>query len=203
MKEWQRKNFARAVKKKVSDIEACFKTFDMDGSGRISHAEFTQAMRRMGIRGVGDQESWQIMQKHRRPGNDTGEMLFEEFRDTMMEFLKVPTQGVDEEKPSVLVTSAMEALEKATGGNGDVLLKVFKELDPEVREGKASLQQSSSSPAGPNSALLTLQPDRFPYPRAFSSPGPVRGRLRPLPHGPRAHRRQALEGAVDGAGEGL
>lgn len=54
----------------------------------------------MGIRGIGDQESYQLMQRHKRPHNDSGEMLFEEFRDTMLEFLKVPTGGVDEEKPS-------------------------------------------------------------------------------------------------------
>lgn len=45
MRDWQRRNFAAAVKKKVTDIEATFKAFDMDGSGKISHPEFIQAVR--------------------------------------------------------------------------------------------------------------------------------------------------------------
>jgi Ca2+-binding EF-hand superfamily protein len=85
----------------------------------------------MGIRGIGDQESFQLMQKHKRPHNDSGEMLYEEFRDTMLEFLKVPTGGVDEEKPSEVLSSAMDELERATGGSADVLMKAFKPFDPE------------------------------------------------------------------------
>jgi len=45
MRDWQKRNFAAAVKKKVTDIEATFKAFDMDGSGKISHPEFIQAVR--------------------------------------------------------------------------------------------------------------------------------------------------------------
>jgi Ca2+-binding EF-hand superfamily protein len=129
MKEWQRKNFAKAVKKKVQDIEATFKAFDLDGSGKISHAEFIQAMRRMGIRGVGDQESWQIMQKHRRPENDSGEMLYDEFKDTMMEFLKVPTHEISDDKPSELLSGGLSILKAACAGKRREFMQAFKEFD--------------------------------------------------------------------------
>lgn len=129
MKEWQRKNFAKAVKKKVQDIEATFKAFDLDGSGKISHAEFIQAMRRMGIRGVGDQESWQIMQKHRRPENESGEMLYEEFKDTMMEFLKVPTHEINDDKPSELLSGGLAILKSACTGKRKEFMQAFKEFD--------------------------------------------------------------------------
>ena len=129
MKEWQRKNFAKAVKKKVQDIEVTFKAFDLDGSGKISHAEFIQAMRRMGIRGVGDQESWQIMQKHRRPENESGEMLYEEFKDTMMEFLKVPTHEISDDKPSEVLSGGLSILKAACSGKRKEFLQAFKEFD--------------------------------------------------------------------------
>ena len=53
------------MSRKVKDIDATFATFDSDGSGRISHAEFTHALRKLGIH-IGDAESYQMMAKYKK-----------------------------------------------------------------------------------------------------------------------------------------
>jgi len=134
MKEWQRKAVARAMKKKVTDIEQTFKDIDTDGSGKISHAEFIQALRNMGVRGIGDTESWQMMTKYRRAGNETGEMTFDEFKDCMLDYLRIPSDssiGAEEVSPAYL--SAEQAIERAIGHRTDALLNAFTKLDPEGR----------------------------------------------------------------------
>ena len=60
MKDWQVKAMARTIQKKIKDIEATFKEIDTDGSGKISHAEFIQALRKIGLNKVGDAESFQV-----------------------------------------------------------------------------------------------------------------------------------------------
>jgi hypothetical protein len=50
--------------------------------------EFIQALRKLGLTKVGHEESYQMMTKKRRPDNHTGEMTLEEFKDTMMEYLR-------------------------------------------------------------------------------------------------------------------
>jgi Ca2+-binding EF-hand superfamily protein len=134
MKEWMRKAVSRAMRKKVTDIEQTFKDIDTDGSGRISHAEFIQALRKMGVRGVGDTESWQMMSKYRKPHNDTGEMVFEEFRDCMIDYLRVPKgEGHVDEAPSEALQSAVAAIEAAVGKRGDLLIAAFAKYDPDGR----------------------------------------------------------------------
>ncbi len=98
MKEWQRKSLAARVRRQVTDIEETFRTFDKDGSGFISQAEFISALRAMGVRGVGDTESWSLMQRFRKPGNTSGSMTVEEFKDCMREQLRLG--GMDDEKDS-------------------------------------------------------------------------------------------------------
>ncbi|MEI6203401.1 MAG: hypothetical protein WCP68_15735, partial [Enhydrobacter sp.] len=49
IKDWQKRAMARGLKKKVKDIEATFKAVDMDNSGYISHQEFYQLLRKLGI----------------------------------------------------------------------------------------------------------------------------------------------------------
>lgn len=87
MKDWQRKSMAARIRNQIKDIEETFKKFDTDGSGMISHAEFITALRSMGVRGVGDADSWQMMQRFRKPGNHSGTMSYEEFRDCMVRII--------------------------------------------------------------------------------------------------------------------
>lgn len=88
VKEWQRKALARGIQKKMQNLEEAFKEIDTDGSGRISHQEFIQALRKLGLTKVGHEESYQMMTRKRRADNHTGEMTLEEFKDTMMEYLR-------------------------------------------------------------------------------------------------------------------
>lgn len=60
---------ARAMRKKINDIESVFKQLDTDGSGRISLAEFIQAMRKLGLK-LSDEESGNLM--HRFVHSSTG-----------------------------------------------------------------------------------------------------------------------------------
>ncbi len=65
IKEWQRRAFARGLKKKMTDIDSAFKEVDADSSGRVSHQEFIQLLRKLGMAKVGHEESYQMMQKHK------------------------------------------------------------------------------------------------------------------------------------------
>lgn len=60
---------ARAMRKKIHDIESVFKQLDTDGSGRISLPEFIQAMRRLGLK-LSDEECGNLM--HRFVHSTTG-----------------------------------------------------------------------------------------------------------------------------------
>lgn len=88
LKEWQRRAMARGLKKKMANIEGAFREVDSDSSGYISHQEFIQLLRKLGMAKIGHEESFQMMQKNRKPGNDTGEMTFEEFKECMMEYMR-------------------------------------------------------------------------------------------------------------------
>ena len=88
VKEWQRFAMARGLKSKLRDIESAFRETDSDGSGHISHQEFIQLLRRIGMAKIGHEESWHMMQAHRAKGNTTGEMTFDEFRACMQEYMQ-------------------------------------------------------------------------------------------------------------------
>ena len=90
IKAWRIKSIGKALRNKVRNLKRAFEEFDTDGSGLISHAEFIQALRKLGIQKVGDEESWQMMQKHRDASNETGDMTWTEFEKTMREYMKIP-----------------------------------------------------------------------------------------------------------------
>jgi Ca2+-binding EF-hand superfamily protein len=115
----------------VKDIEAAFNEIDTDGSGRISHPEFIQALRKVGLAKIGDAESYQLMSKYRRPGNNSGEMTLEEFRDCMNDYLKIPT-SLDTARPAEKPSQALELAEKAVKNlpkNVDKICDIFKPFD--------------------------------------------------------------------------
>jgi Ca2+-binding EF-hand superfamily protein len=133
MKEWQRKSMATRIRQKVKDIEQTFHDIDTDGSGRISHAEFIQALRKMGVRGVGDTESWQMMTKYRRPANDSGEMLFEEFKDCMLDYLRIPDTLPGEEAPPAELVEVLSTLRSYSSRNRKALAEACAKYDPQER----------------------------------------------------------------------
>ncbi len=136
MREWQKQALAKGIQKKIKDIEAAFKEIDTDGSGRISQAEFIQALRRVGLAKVGDAESYQMMQKHRRATNNTGEMTLEEFKDCMNEYLRIPTgldAGGPAEKPSAALASAEAAVERTLPKSAAAIIAFFAPADPHGR----------------------------------------------------------------------
>jgi hypothetical protein len=89
----------------------------------------------MGVRGVGDTESWQMMSKYRRHGNESGEMTFEEFRDCMLDYLRIPGEGAlgSDDGPSAEYIAAKSAVEKAVGKRVEVFLEACNKFDPEGR----------------------------------------------------------------------
>jgi Ca2+-binding EF-hand superfamily protein len=115
MKEWQRQAMARGIKKKLQNIEAAFKEVDLDGSGLISHAEFIQLLRRLGMGKTGSEESFSMMQKYRSKDNHTGDMTFDEFKACMTDYMKLPTDSdkiAQEDKPMPLVQAEKILAEK-------------------------------------------------------------------------------------------
>ena len=54
---------AQGLAKRMANLEDAFKMIDSDGSGRISHAEFIQALRHVGLTKVSHDESYEMMVK--------------------------------------------------------------------------------------------------------------------------------------------
>ena len=116
----------------MKDIEGAFKEIDTDGSGRISHPEFIQALRKVGLPKIGDAESYSLMQKYRKPDNNTGEMTFDEFKACMTDYLKVPT-SLDTARPAEKASAALEIAEtkiKTLPKDVEKICSYFKPFDP-------------------------------------------------------------------------
>jgi len=54
---------AQGLKKRMANLEDAFAMIDSDGSGRISHAEFIQALRHVGLTKISHDESYEMMVK--------------------------------------------------------------------------------------------------------------------------------------------
>ena len=54
---------AMGLKKRMANLEDAFQMIDSDGSGRISHAEFIQALRHVGLTKISHDESYEMMVK--------------------------------------------------------------------------------------------------------------------------------------------
>ena len=91
IKDWQKRAMARGLKKKVRDIEATFKAVDMDNSGYISHQEFYQLLRKLGMAKISNEDSYSMMIQYRDPKNDTGEMTYDEFFKCITDYMKIPS----------------------------------------------------------------------------------------------------------------
>lgn len=74
-----------------------------------------------------------MMQKYKKEGNHTGEMTFEEFRDCMQDYLRIPT-GLNESGPKEKPTAALETAEKKVAAflpkDVDAICALFKPFDP-------------------------------------------------------------------------
>lgn len=62
------KRIASRLKKTMLNLRDAFNMIDSDHSGRISHAEFIQALRHVGLNKIGHDQSYELMVKVRRPG---------------------------------------------------------------------------------------------------------------------------------------
>jgi Ca2+-binding EF-hand superfamily protein len=133
MKEWQEKALAKGIQKKISNIDTAFKEIDTDGSGRISHAEFIQALRKIGLANVGDAESFQMMSRFKKPTNNTGEMTLEEFRECMQSYMKIPTSIDSDHAPetkSGALKVAEAAVEATLPKDVERICSLFRPFDP-------------------------------------------------------------------------
>lgn len=128
---------ARAMRKKIQDVEATFAQFDTDGSGYISHPEFILALRRLGIKGVSDDDSAALLVRFREPGNSSGEMTLNEFRACISFFLHIPASAGaqrDEAADSVQVLHTdLHARLGAGEAGGEALSHAFAAHDPHKR----------------------------------------------------------------------
>jgi Ca2+-binding EF-hand superfamily protein len=135
MKDWQAKNVAAQIRKRVTDIAKTFKEIDTDESGVIDQTEFMIALRKLGLRGIGDSECFAIMERFRRSTNKTpGSMTYDEFEDCMREYLKVPESTLksqNDEDREKNCSAAEIAIGKAIGGSGTAneIVKTLQRFD--------------------------------------------------------------------------
>jgi Ca2+-binding EF-hand superfamily protein len=87
IKEWQRRAIARGLKKKMNNLDDAFREVDADDSGYVSHSEFIQLLRKLGLVKVGNEESYQMMMRAMKPDNKTGQLSFDEFKACMQEYM--------------------------------------------------------------------------------------------------------------------
>jgi Ca2+-binding EF-hand superfamily protein len=100
IKDWQKKRLSSAIKAKMQNLEKAFKEIDTDGSGAISHPEFIQALRKLGLTKIGNEESYQMMRKHKSKDDESEDMTWEQFKKTMQDYLRLPDLPTDETDPS-------------------------------------------------------------------------------------------------------
>jgi Ca2+-binding EF-hand superfamily protein len=138
MKDWQAKNVAAQIRKRVTDIAKTFKEIDTDESGVIDQTEFMIALRKLGLRGIGDSECFAIMERFRRPTNKTpGSMTYDEFEDCMREYLKVPEatlKSQNDEDREKNCSAAEVSIGKAIGGSGSAseIVKALRKYDVDM-----------------------------------------------------------------------
>jgi Ca2+-binding EF-hand superfamily protein len=142
LKEWQKRSFARGLKKKVKDIESAFKAVDTDNSGYISAQEFYQLLKKLGMAKMNAEDMAYMMQRHRKPENDTGEMSYEEFTECIHEYMKIPSDVDNYEdglKPMPLVEAEKIMAEKLFN-KFDRVTKAFRLYD-EDKSGELSYDE--------------------------------------------------------------
>jgi Ca2+-binding EF-hand superfamily protein len=142
LKEWQKRSFARGLKKKVKDIESAFKAVDTDNSGYISAQEFYQLLKKLGMGKMNAEDMAYMMQRHRKPDNDTGEMSYEEFTECIHEYMKIPSDVDNYEdglKPMPLVEAEKIMAEKLFN-KFDRVTKAFRLYD-EDKSGELSYDE--------------------------------------------------------------
>ena len=142
IKDWQKRAMARGLKKKVKDIEATFKAVDMDNSGYISHQEFYQLLRKLGMAKISNEDSYSMMQQYRDPANDTGEMTYAEFYKCITDYMKIPSdldEFEDGMKPMALA-DAEKIMATKLFNKFDKVQKAFRLYD-EDKSGELSYDE--------------------------------------------------------------
>jgi Ca2+-binding EF-hand superfamily protein len=80
MKEWTRRALQRGLKEQVLDPVQAFRETDSDMSGYISHQEFNQLLRKLGVSFGDDEETFYVFKKYQNKAkNTTGQLNEEEF----------------------------------------------------------------------------------------------------------------------------
>lgn len=80
LKEWTRRALQRGLKEQVVDPVQAFREIDSDMSGYISHQEFNQLLRKLGVSFGDDEETFYVFKKYQNKAkNTTGQLNEEEF----------------------------------------------------------------------------------------------------------------------------
>lgn len=142
IKPWQRKRMAAAVKSKMTNLEQAFKDTDTDGSGSISHAELIQALRKLGLTKIGNEESYQMMHKHKAKGDTNLEMTWDEFRKTMQDYMRLPdlpdtADSIDEKTglPAMKLSDAEKIIVAKLYGKFSHVQQAFRMFDDDKSGG--------------------------------------------------------------------
>ncbi|KAA0168391.1 hypothetical protein FNF31_00273 [Cafeteria roenbergensis] len=144
--KWQRSRMAAAIKSKFRDLDRAFQEADTNGSGNICHAEFIQALRKVGLGKIGDDESFKLMRKFKAPGDTSTTMSRDEFRKVIGEYLSLPDlpdrgELIDKQSglPLLKLAAAEEALATKLRGRFATVQRAFRLFDEDK---SGSLSQS-------------------------------------------------------------
>lgn len=102
-------SLAGRLRRKIQDIEAVWRELDPTSSGFISHEALIAALRRMGMKGMGDAESWALMQRYCAPGNASGSMTRAEFTAAMQDLLHATPLPAPAEEPEYVAATLAAA----------------------------------------------------------------------------------------------
>jgi Ca2+-binding EF-hand superfamily protein len=136
MKDWQQKNVAAQIRKRVTDIDATFNEIDQDASGVIDQTELMIALRKLGLRGIGDQECYSMMNRFRNPAKNKtpGTMTREEFKACMTEYLKVPEatlKSISDDERAKVAAAADKLIVSRTGTSRAEIAAALARFDAE------------------------------------------------------------------------
>jgi len=166
MRDWQVKAMAKTIQKKIKDIDQAFKEIDTDGSGLLSHAEFIQALRKIGLSKIGDNESASMMHKYKEKDNETGQMRYSEFKACIEEYLRLPSD-INSLQPKETSSAALQLAEKTIAAKfaGKTLAEVEAFFVPfdEYKNGEISYDSFKRGLAAAGIVLSKAQFDSIAY----------------------------------------
>lgn len=130
------KTIAKGLKKKMRSLDEAFRMIDTDSSGRISHAEFIQALRYAGFGNMDHDASYELMTKFKSPDDSLPGIDHDTFIYTMEQYMNLPdvvkeakTMSSYDAHPASDLSHAERLLSEKLWGKYTAVQKAFRSFD--------------------------------------------------------------------------